>query len=129
MDSLHAGQFFGLTNTNIQLGGLTLTDTEYTHPYVDWHYHENAYFTFILCGEVVEGNQKEIYHCSAGSLLFHQWQEPHYNIKPNGFTRGFHVELRPDWFETHGLNKNSLQGSIGGISHRNLAYATFRQSS
>jgi len=112
MDSLHAGQFFGLTNTNIQLGGLTLTDTEYTHPYVDWHYHENAYFTFILCGEVVEGNQKEIYHCSAGSLLFHQWQEPHYNIKPNGFTRGFHVELRPDWFETHGLNKNSLQGSI-----------------
>jgi len=112
MNSLHAGQFFGLTNINIQIGSLTLTDTEYTHPYVDWHYHENAYFTFILSGNVIEGNQKDVYHCSPGSLLFHHWQEPHYNIKPNGFTRGFHVELRPDWFEAHGLKSDSLQGSI-----------------
>jgi len=112
MNSLHAGEFFGLTKTNIEIGSLILTDTEYTHSYVDWHYHENAYFTFILSGNVIEGNQKEVYHCSAGSLLFHHWQEPHFNIKPNGFTRGFHVELRPDWFEAHGLKSNSLQGSI-----------------
>jgi len=112
MDILHNGQFFGLTNSNIQMGGLTLTDTEYTHPYVDWHYHENAYFTFILAGAVIEGNQTEVYHCSAGSLLFHHWHEPHYNIKPAGFTRGFHVELTPEWFATHGLNATTLQGSI-----------------
>lgn len=109
---LHTGQFYGQTNETIKFGGLTLTDTEYTHAFVDWHYHENAYFTFILEGTVLEGNKKETYHCAAGSLLFHHWQEAHYNIKPKGFTRGFHIELTPAWFESCGLDKNRLQGSI-----------------
>ncbi|EDM35844.1 transcriptional regulator, AraC family protein [Pedobacter sp. BAL39] len=112
MNSLETGQFFGVTNAKIQLGGLTLTDTEYTHDYVNWHYHENAYFTFILEGKVLEGNKKELYHCEAGSLLFHHWQEAHYNIKPPGFTRGFHLELNPEWFKQVGLSTNDLQGSI-----------------
>lgn len=41
------GEFYGQTNTTIKLEGLTLTHTVYTHDKVDWHYHENAYFTFI----------------------------------------------------------------------------------
>ena len=87
MINLTTGQFYGHTNELLQLEGLTLTDTEYTHDYVDWHYHENAYFTFILDGLVLEGNKKETYHCSTGSLLFHNWQESHYISKPPGFTR------------------------------------------
>lgn len=89
MKYLQTGQFHGQTNKTILLNGLTLTDTEYTHDKVDWHYHENAYFTFILQGNLIEGNRNEVYNCSAGSLLFHNWQEPHYNIKPDGFTRAF----------------------------------------
>ncbi|MGK9127176.1 helix-turn-helix transcriptional regulator [Olivibacter sp. SA151] len=112
MNILHSGEFFGQTNQTLRFGGLTFTDTEYTHEYVDWHYHENAYFTFILQGAVVEGNKKEVYHCTPGTLLFHYWQEAHYNIKPKGFTRGFHIELTPEWFNSYGLNKNMLQGSI-----------------
>lgn len=93
MRHLQTGQFYGQTNTIHNFEGITLTDTEYTHEKVDWHYHENAYFTFILQGNLIEGNKREIYKCSAGTLLFHNWHESHYNIKPKGFTRGFHVEI------------------------------------
>ena len=89
MKQSQKGEFYGQTNKTINLEGITLTDTVYTHDKVDWHYHENAYFTFILQGNVIEGNKKEIYNCSAGDLLFHNWQEPHYNIKPEGIYKRF----------------------------------------
>ena len=112
MKYLPTGQFYGQTNETICLDGITLTDTEYTHDKVDWHYHENPYFTFILQGNVIEGNKKEFYNCSAGTLLFHNWQEPHYNIKPKGFTRGFHIELELNWIDTFAFDLNNLQGNI-----------------
>lgn len=130
MNYLRKGEFYGETNKTIRLNGITLTDTEYTKPKVDWHYHENAYFTFILQGNIIEGNKKEIYNCSPGSLLFHNWQEPHYNIKPAGFTRGFHLEIEHRWFADLASNRNSLQGSIN-ISHPDiklLMYKIFRET-
>jgi len=130
MKHLQTGQFHGQTNRTINLEGITLTDTEYTLDKVDWHYHENAYFTFILQGNVIEGNKKEVYNCGAGSLLFHHWQEPHYNIKPPGFTRGFHIELAHEWFRNLDFDINSLSGSIN-VSNPDLKvllYKIFRES-
>lgn len=124
------GEFYGQTNQTINLEGITLTDTVYTEDKVDWHYHENAYFTFILQGNVIEGNKKEIYNCSAGSLLFHHWQEPHYNIKPEGFTRGFHIELEKSWFDELDIDTTGLQGStnIANLDLKFLMYKIFRES-
>jgi len=129
MKHLQTGQFHGQTNKTIQLNGLTLTDTEYTHDKVDWHYHENAYFTFILQGNVIEGNRKEVYNCTAGSLLFHNWQEPHYNIKPNGFTRGFHIELEQQWLQGFDFGLSDLTGSINILNPdlKLLLYKIFRE--
>ncbi|RYY58168.1 MAG: AraC family transcriptional regulator [Chitinophagaceae bacterium] len=111
MKRLVKGEFFGETNRTIHLDGLTLTDTVYTHDTVDWHYHEHAYFTFILQGAVIEGNKNETCECPAGTLLFHNWQEPHYNSKPPGFTRGFHVEIEQEWLTRSQLDV-SVQGSF-----------------
>ena len=124
------GEFYGQTNKTINLEGITLTDTVYTHDKVDWHYHENAYFTFILQGNVIEGNKKEIYNCSAGSLLFHNWQEPHYNIKPKGFTRGFHIEIEKCWFDNLEFNATDLQGSINiaNLDLKLLMYKIFKET-
>jgi AraC family transcriptional regulator len=130
MKHLQTGQFHGQTNKTIHLNGITLTDTEYTHEKVDWHYHENAYFTFILQGNVIEGNKKEVYSCSAGSLLFHNWQEPHYNVKPDGFTRGFHIELEQKWFNGYDFGLSNLTGSIN-ISNpelKLLLYKIFKET-
>ena len=122
------GEFYGQTNKTISLEGITLTDTVYTHPKVDWHYHEHAYFTFILQGNVIEGNKKEVYNCTPGSLLFHNWQEPHYNIKPEGFTRGFHLEIEKRWFDNLTLNSDNLQGSATILNPdiKLLMYKIFR---
>jgi AraC family transcriptional regulator len=130
MINLTTGQFYGQTNKLIQLDGLTLTDTEYTHDWVDWHVHENAYFTFILEGSVLEGNKKEIYHCSAGSLLFHNCQEAHYNRKPAGFTRGFHIELESHWLTNLDLDLSRVEGSLKLVDPqlKGLLYKIFKES-
>jgi hypothetical protein len=57
--------FFGQTHKTLHFDGLTITDTEYTHPFVDWHYHENPYFTFLLQGNMTEEIRKKFYDCSA----------------------------------------------------------------
>lgn len=125
MKQSQTGEFYGRTNKTINLEGITLTDTVYTLDKVDWHYHQNAYFTFILQGNVIEGNKKEIYNCSAGDLLFHNWQEPHYNIKPEGFTRGFHIEIEKEWFDDLDFDATDLQGNIN-ISNPDLKFLLYK---
>jgi AraC family transcriptional regulator len=112
MRELAKGTYFGEQKKIIQYDNLVITDTEYTHDFVDWHYHENAYFTFLLKGRLAETNKKESCQLVPGSLLFHQWQDPHYNVKEPGYTRGFHIEISKAWFETHGVKQEALQGSF-----------------
>jgi len=130
MNTLRNGEFFGQTNETLDFDGLVITDTEYTHPYVDWHYHENAYFTFLLRGSVIEGNKKEIYECSPGTLLYHHWEDPHYNIKSEGFTRGFHIEIPREWFENLNISKDHIEGSfmIKNPELKLLMYKIFKES-
>ncbi|MBG9377815.1 helix-turn-helix transcriptional regulator [Panacibacter sp. DH6] len=110
MQQLAGGQFFGETTKTLLLNGLTVTDTVYTHDKVDWHYHEHAYFTFILQGCVKEINKTETLTCTPGSLLFHNWQEPHYNLKAPVYTRGFHIEIEDRWMKQF-LENTTLEGN------------------
>jgi AraC family transcriptional regulator len=130
MVTLSKGQFYGQTNIATEMCGITLTDTEYTHERVDWHYHENAYFTLILEGRMIEGNKKEVYQCPQGTLLFHNWQDAHYNIKPAGYTRGFHIEIDQIWCKAQGMNIDVFQGS-SQLQHPKIkieAYNIFKES-
>lgn len=112
MLEMRNGQFFGETNLKLKMDGITVTKTVYTHDYVDWHYHENAYFTFILCGGLIETDKRDTFRCGPGALLFHYWEEAHYNIKPPGFTQGFHVEIHKSWFDRLQLSQRELEGSF-----------------
>lgn len=130
MKNLRNGEFFGQTIETLRFGGLTITDTEYTHAFVDWHYHENPYFTFLLQGNMTEGNKKEIYDCAAGTLLYHHWQDSHYNTKPDVFTRGFHIEISEDWFDRNQLLKDKTEGSfnIKNPAVKLLMYRIFKET-
>ena len=130
MNNLLTGQFYGKTNETVHMEGITLTDTEYTHEKVDWHVHENAYFTFIINGKLLEGNKKEVFDCTSGSLLFHNSQEAHYNLKPEGYTRGFHIELDPKWFNSYDIWPESVSGSLNLVSPKMkmLMYNIFKES-
>lgn len=106
------GQFYGKEKETLILNGVILNDADYINDFVDWHYHENAYFTFLLAGAALDGNKKTTHECSAGSLLFQNWQEPHYNVKSKQYTRGLHVELKPSWFAFYELPATLVEGSM-----------------
>ena len=112
MNKLKTGEFYGTHYQKSAFENLIITDTEYTHSKVDWHYHENPYFTYLLQGKLFESNKKESYYLEPGSLLFHNWQDSHYNIKPPEFTRGFHIELNEDWFSNFDIQITDFEGSI-----------------
>lgn len=112
MRQLSSGEFFGQTDRIVDLDGLMFTNTLYTHAQVDWHYHENAYFTLMLAGCMREGHKKSSYQCGPGTLLFHHWQDPHYNIKAPGYVRGFHVEMASAWATKMDIDLDRLQGSF-----------------
>lgn len=112
MNQLKKGEYFGHHFQKTVFDNIIVTDTEYTHPKVDWHYHQNPYFTFLLEGKLFEANKKESYYLEQGSLLFHNWQDAHYNIKPPVYTRGFHVELNENWFKKYDIQPMNFEGSM-----------------
>ena len=112
MDLLKKGEFFGTHYQKSTFENIIITDTEYTHPKVDWHYHENPYFTYLLQGKLFESNKKESYYLAPGSLLFHNWQDAHYNLKPPEYTRGFHIEMNENWFSNYDVKITDFEGSI-----------------
>jgi AraC-like DNA-binding protein len=112
MKKLKTGEFYGTHYQKSTFENIIITDTEYTHPKVDWHYHENPYFTYLLQGKLFESNKNESYYLKPGSLLFHNWQDAHYNIKPDEFTRGFHIELNENWFSNYDIKGIDFEGSI-----------------
>jgi AraC family transcriptional regulator len=112
VEQLSAGTYYGAINRKFNSNELLVSDAIYTLEKVDWHYHENPYFTFILEGNLLEGSKKGIHHCAAGDLLFHNWQDPHYNRKPDGCTRGFHIELSPNWHWNEMAALHLLEGNM-----------------
>ena len=74
MNYFKTGQFFGQSNQTISLDGVTVTETVYDYEFIDWHYHENPHFSFVLFGNTCEGNSRETYECSADTLLFHNYR-------------------------------------------------------
>jgi len=112
MNKLKTGEFYGAHYKKSAFDNLIITDTEYTHSKVDWHYHENPYFTYLLQGKLFESNKKESYYLERGNLLFHNWQDAHYNIKPPEYTRGFHIELNQEWFLNFDIQLKDFEGSI-----------------
>lgn len=112
MKTLKTGQFFGSHFQKINFNDFIVTDTEYTHEKVDWHYHENPYFTYLLQGKLYEANKKKEYFLQSGDLVFHNWQDAHHNIKPPEYTRGFHLELSANWLSKYDVSLTDFEGSF-----------------
>ena len=58
MKKLLKGEYFGNHYNKNQFNDLLVTDTEYTHKKVDWHYHQDPYFTYLLQGKLFEENKR-----------------------------------------------------------------------
>lgn len=112
MTSLLPKTYYGTHQRIIETPHIHLTETIYTHSKVDWHYHQRAYFTYLLKGKLFEANKKESYNLVANDLVFHNHQEAHYNIKPDEEVKGFHLELENDFFEVNDSNISSIEGTF-----------------
>lgn len=112
MNSLGLGEFKGKTFQTIVFGGVTATETEYDYKFIDWHYHENPYFSLTTFGNCCDINKRETLECRTDSLLFHNCQELHYNSKTDTLTRGFQVEINHDWCKSFDVDLEKLPKSI-----------------
>jgi AraC family transcriptional regulator len=113
MRHLRSGQHFGTNKKTVKLQGTILTEAGYTpNIEVPWHYHENAYFFYHLRGRLDEVNKKKTVTCTSGTLLFHHWQEPHYDKNFSEDASFFHIEIENEWFSRQHLKPSILEGSM-----------------
>lgn len=111
MKILTKGQYYGNQNIETSFNGVLLSQYSYTGDKTDWHYHENPYFMYVLQGNMKDCNTKIKTLCPAGSLMFNNWQEPHYGSKHSPNASGFHLEFEKNWLENKGIVLNLWEGS------------------
>lgn len=111
MNYCGSGEFRGDTYQTVAFDGVIATETEYDYRFIDWHYHENPYFSLTTFGTCRDSNRHETFECATDSLLFHNCQEPHYNSKTDSLTRGFQVELNQNWCRNFEIDLESLPKS------------------
>lgn len=111
MKILTKGQYFGSQNSEASFNGVLLSQYTYTGIKTDWHYHENPYFMYVLNGNMKDCNTRLKTLCPSGSLMFNNWQEPHYGSKHSDCASGFHLEFEKNWLEKKEIPLSLLEGS------------------
>ncbi len=66
---------------------------------------------FVLQGNMKDCNKNAKTLCPSGSLMFNNWQEPHYGSKHSNNASGFHLEFEKNWLTKNGISLNLLEGS------------------
>ncbi|MEO1021563.1 MAG: AraC family transcriptional regulator [Bacteroidota bacterium] len=111
MNILTKGKYYGNRNTEISYNGVLISHYTYDTPNTDWHYHENPYFMYVIQGNMKDRNAKQENLCPPGSLMYNNWQEPHYGSKHSDKASGFHLEFERTWLQDKGLSSTILEGS------------------
>ncbi len=111
MRVLKRGTYYGAKKSEIDFSGVLFSEYDYLSPRTDWHLHENPYFMYVLQGNLFDINKKTKTHCNPGSLLFHNWQDSHYNTRETFQARGFHIEFPRKWFNQRKLEVDLWEGS------------------
>ena len=111
MRILARGEYYGNQNSENYFNGVLLSQYTYTANRTDWHYHENPYFMYVLQGNMKDCNRKTTTLCPPGSLMFNNWQEPHYGSKHSNQASGFHLEFEKNWLHKNNISMDIWEGS------------------
>jgi AraC-like DNA-binding protein len=111
MKYLQAGVFSGDAKNVMHTDHAVLSEIAYAPGKADWHYHENAFISLMLQGQILEENKRTIMDCRPGTLLFQHWQEPNIHSCLKKHTKIFMVEFSPSWFINNSINTQHLEGS------------------
>jgi AraC family transcriptional regulator len=118
MTRLGTGAYYGKTTDVIETADVILSRVNYMPEHVDWHSHENAFFSFVFRGEVTEHTAKSTYRCGAGSLFFQHWGEKHFNSSTVPHS-SFYVGLKQSWFQKLEKPGETLHGHFQ-LTHPSL---------
>ncbi len=66
---------------------------------------------YVLQGNMKDCNTKVKTLCPPGSLMFNNWQEPHYGSKHSDEASGFHLEFEKNWLKKNGISLHLWEGS------------------
>lgn len=110
MKILNPGLFSGETKSSWYANDIAMTEVEYHSEKVDWHYHQNAFFSFIQRGIISEANKKGKYDYGAGTVLFQQAGEPHYNPQLKNQPAALYIEVTPAWAHRQDIDLQRLPG-------------------
>ncbi|TJY38047.1 helix-turn-helix domain-containing protein [Pontimicrobium aquaticum] len=111
MEHLKRGEYFCNEKQVFDFNNLIITETKFRNSVVDWHYHENPYFSYSLEGYCLEKNKKQSYPVQSGTLLFHNWQDVHCNTNHSAYSRNFYIELEKEWLKKYDIEDNIMEGS------------------
>ena len=69
---LAAGNFYGKTLKQYQVGGFSLSETRYTPgSTLPAHSHESHFFCFILSGTYREAYERKVRYCGPAMIVYH----------------------------------------------------------
>ena len=105
------GEYYGNQNLARAFNGVLLSHYSYSADRTDWHYHENPYFMYVLQGNMKDCNKRVKTLCPSGSLMFNNWQEPHFGSKHSDTASGFHLEFEKNWLKKNGISLHLWEGS------------------
>lgn len=111
MKHLKRGKYFCDEKQVFDFNHLILTETRFRNSAVDWHYHENPYFSYSFEGHCIEKDKKQSYTVQPGTLLFHNWQDAHCNTNHSEYSRNFYIEFEKEWFENYDIGNDVIEGS------------------
>lgn len=66
---------------------------------------------YVLQGNMMDCNKKAKTLCPSGSLMFNNWQEPHFGSKHSAKAGGFHLEFEKSWLKKNDISLHLLEGS------------------
>lgn len=113
MQEFTNGKYLGRNILEYRFNGLIVSQNQYQTGFSSsWHYHENAYFAFILKGGSLEKRKKEDIECIPGLLLYYNTQEPHKNEQYKAGSKNFSVEFENGWFKNMCVEKSRFEGGL-----------------
>jgi AraC family transcriptional regulator len=91
---LAPGQFYGQTQTSLEVAGLTLAESVYpANLDIPDHAHVNAFLYFVVEGRYEETCGRETRSGGPSAMVFHPAGEPHANRWLDEGGRVFHIEI------------------------------------
>ncbi len=111
MKQLNKGIFFGKQQRKTDIEYLRLTQTEFGNQHVDWHFHENVHFSYLLEGSGREITPDGTIPIRSGALIFHNAQTPHSNDSHSDYSRSFYLEIEDTWFRQFDLEPSGFADS------------------